>query len=404
MSDKLNIKIKALGILDLLEFKKLVPNRQKRFEEASITPIIKVPHNNALANELHPKKQVHTITKVEEATSDMKTYTLKSDKPAYFRAGQYLSVKLNIDGHIVSRPYSISSSPEQTKNGEYTLTIKSSPEGFVSNYILDNWKEGDSVVTSAPEGNFYYEDLRDPKTIIALAGGAGITPFYSMAKSIYEGIEDFNLTIIYGVRTEKDIAYKVDFDKFIKETDGKVKVIYVLSDVITKKKGYEIGFITKEIIKKYIPTNSDYSIFICGPQVMYNFVDKEIASFNLPIKNIRREMFGQINDIEANIKFPKAKKGKKYNLIINMGGVQYKTVALSNESVLVAIERVKGLVAPSRCRAGECGWCRSRLISGDVFIPEDNDGRRAADKKFGFIHPCASFPISDLEIEVPTAK
>ncbi|MBT3319579.1 MAG: 2Fe-2S iron-sulfur cluster binding domain-containing protein [Clostridia bacterium] len=66
----------------------------------------------------------------------------------------------------------------------------------------------------------------------------------------------------------------------------------------------------------------------------------------------------------------------------------------------MGIERAK-VAAPSKCRTGECGYCRSRLISGDVFIPEDTDGRRAADKIHGYIHPCASFPISDIVIEIP---
>ena len=70
--------------------------------------------------------------------------------------------------------------------------------------------------------------------------------------------------------------------------------------------------------------------------------------------------------------------------------------------MLVAIERA-GIAAPSKCRSGECGYCRSKLLEGDVFITEDNDGRRAADKKFGFIHPCSSYPLSDLFVEIPEA-
>ena len=60
-----------------------------------------------------------------------------------------------------------------------------------------------------------------------------------------------------------------------------------------------------------------------------------------------------------------------------------------------------GIRAPSRCRSGECGWCRSRLLAGEVFIPEKTDGRRWADAQFGYIHPCSSFPISDVTLEVP---
>lgn len=57
----------------------------------------------------------------------------------------------------------------------------------------------------------------------------------------------------------------------------------------------------------------------------------------------------------------------------------------------------KGL--PSRCRSGQCGWCHSRLVSGEVFIPDEADGRREADKKFGWIHPCCTYPLSDIELD-----
>jgi ferredoxin len=67
---------------------------------------------------------------------------------------------------------------------------------------------------------------------------------------------------------------------------------------------------------------------------------------------------------------------------------------------MVACERA-GLVVPSRCRSGECGWCHSKLLSGDVFIPEKTDGRRAADLDYGYIHICSSFPASDVAIDVP---
>ena len=66
-----------------------------------------------------------------------------------------------------------------------------------------------------------------------------------------------------------------------------------------------------------------------------------------------------------------------------------------------AIERA-GIPAPARCRSGECGWCRSKLVSGTVYIPAENDtGRRYIDKACGYIHPCAAFPTSDIVIEVP---
>lgn len=58
-----------------------------------------------------------------------------------------------------------------------------------------------------------------------------------------------------------------------------------------------------------------------------------------------------------------------------------------------------GIKAPSRCRSGQCGWCHSMLVSGEVFIPDEADGRREADKKFGWIHPCCTYPLSDIELD-----
>ena len=46
--------------------------------------------------------------------------------------------------------------------------------GLATNYILDNWKEGDSVEVSAPLGTFKYEPLRDAKTVVGLAGGSDL--------------------------------------------------------------------------------------------------------------------------------------------------------------------------------------------------------------------------------------
>ena len=52
------------------------------------------------------------------------------------------------------------------------------------------------------------------------------------------------------------------------------------------------------------------------------------------------------------------------------------------------------------CRSGRCGWCRSRLVSGDVFVPESRDGRLTGDAEYGWIHPCVTYPLSDLTLEI----
>ena len=78
--------------------------------------------------------------------------------------------------------------------------------------------------------------------------------------------------------------------------------------------------------------------------------------------------------------------------------LQYLKETKENETILIAMERA-GLAAPSRCRSGVCGFCHSRLIKGTYKMVADF--RRIADKEFNFIHPCCSYPTSDLEIDVP---
>ncbi|TFF94214.1 MAG: 2Fe-2S iron-sulfur cluster binding domain-containing protein [Promethearchaeota archaeon] len=133
---------------------------------------------------------------------------------------------------------------------------------------------------------------------------------------------------------------------------------------------------------------------------MYDFVDKEIKRLNLSPKQVRKEAFGEIKNIETLSGFPKDIIGKMFNIRVHIGDMVKDVPAKSTESVLIALERAK-IGPPSKCRSGECGFCRSLLLDGDVFISPINDWRREADKKFNYFHPCSSYPLSDLEIEIP---
>ena len=232
---------------------------------------------------------------------------------------------------------------------------------------------------------------------MALAGGSGITPFMGMAYALRDGLEDFDLTILFGSRTEDAIIYKKELDEVCAACD-KVHVIHVLSD--EEKPGYEHGFITAELIKKY--GGEEYSIFMCGPQAMYNFLDNEIAKLGLRRKFVRREMFGMIKDPWNQPDYPAEIRGKTFNLKIVQCGKEYDVPVSADEPIIVAAERA-GIAVPSRCRSGECGWCRSKLVSGKVYIPEKTDGRRRADVEFNYIHPCSSFAMSDLVLDVPNS-
>lgn len=382
--------------IPLSGFLSMVSVRNKRIAAAPDSLPVSEFNANRLAKSLHPAVQYARIARVDEHR-DAKSFTLVPDEArgtkslAYFRASQYVSVSLNIGGTVLAKPYTIRSGPGSAlgeTGTSYVLTVKLTDPGYASRWILDNWKAGDRVELSGPLGDFYYDRIRDAGTVVALAGGSGITPFFSMAEAIADGIEDFDLTILYGSRSADGILLKDELDAVVARAKGRVKVVHVLSD--EEREGYEHGFLTAELVKKYAP-EGDYSVFMCGPQAMYDYEEQELKALGLPRRRIRRELSGDFLMSEP--------AGVKYKLTLDVHGYRRTVDCLAHESLEWAIERA-GIKAPTHCRSGECGWCHARLVSGQVYVPESADGRRGADVKFGWVHPCASFPRSDVELEI----
>ena len=344
---------------------------------------------NKVAKSIHPKEQNLVISRIEKHGDIAKSYYFKSESAplAYFKAGQYLTFKLEIGNSVVTRSYSIASSPASALNGEYQITVKRINDGFVSDYILDNWSVGDKVIAYAPEGNLIYNPLRDAKNIVGIAGGSGITPFLSIARAIAQGDEDCSLTLLYGCRASDEILFKAELDKLSEENE-KINVVYVLSH--SDEEGYEKGFVGADIISKYAPEDK-YSIFVCGPGGLYKFLDTELPKLKKEKKYIRFEVFSSGKKAEE--------EPKEYSITVVNRGDESVIKASSSETVLCAFERA-GIVVPARCHTGECGFCRSKLVSGKVYIPEGEDKRRIADMQFNFIHPCCCYPESDLVVRI----
>ena len=395
-----------LSKLNPMDFTKMTPARQAKIEAApaKALPPTDSYKPNQLANALHPEVQYLKVSKIVEHGTDAKSYWLEANADkgtaslAWFSAGQYLSISLEIGNIKLSRPYSLSSSPRESMNGHYMLTIKRVKDGLASNYILDNWKVGTEVTASEPLGVFTYEPLRDADTVIGIAGGSGITPFRSLAKAIADGDEDANLILLYGSRTLEDAIFQEEFKALEKSCD-KFKLVNVLSDETNAE--CEKGFITAELIKKYAP-EENYSLFLCGPQAMYEFVDKEIATLDLRRKFVRHELFGEYFNPSKEADYP-ANVAPEFKVTVRIAGEETTITAPADTSLLRSLE-ANSIAAPAHCRSGECGWCHSRLVSGEVYTPKSVDGRREADLIYGYIHPCCAFPLSDLVIEVPPVR
>lgn len=351
------------------------------------------PNTNRLVELMHPKRQAMVIHSIKDENSTMKTYTLKADDDhelAYFTAGDYIPVFVEIDGNVIERPYAIASSPEQSIEGIYEISVKKMEDGYVSQYIHENWQVGTKVQAGAPCPGENYQPLRDRKNVIALAGGVGVTPFRSIAKAIIDGDVDCNLTLIYGANTYEEIVYKDEWKELETTSNGRFKVVFVIANEDVD--GCERGFITLDIIRKYADIETA-SLFISGPDAMAAHIQSILEPLNLKKKYVRYGMGGDSGFNHS------AREEKAVTITVHRAGETKTIAANQNETVLTALEKA-GIQSAVHCRTGICGFCRSFVIKGEYSYATDITGVRARDKELGFIHPCCAYPETDMEIVV----
>lgn len=427
--------MKVKGFLkDVTGASRVVKTRRELIKNGSPENLYKDYIRN-VAVEVHPVVTHVKVSKIEDVSPTAKKFTFVPDQGDVlppFQAGQYASLDLKIpneDGTttITTRPYSICSAPYQARQGDdsyFELTIRNGKPGvgYVSSWLYANVAVGDTFEAHLPFGQFHYEPLRDAKHVVALAGGSGITPFYSMAQEIAHGTLDMDLTILYGSVSTSDIILKDELEAI---DSDRVKFVNVISgdedlSAAKSKEPLEKGFVNRELISKYTdgdPSDGNTSYFVCGPLPMYNFVSGELKALAVPRRRIRMEVFGAPRDITKATGYRIRKKadalpensqvvgypGRLADEVVELTvyrGLEKTVIAASTgEPLAVAMERA-GIPNNTRCRSGACGYCRCKFISGDVFVPDTGDGRRYADKKFGYVHACSTYPLSDTAIKI----
>ncbi len=388
---EIEIDLHGIDEKDMSKYAHLKKEREKIIKDASGNPISTHFPLNEMAMKLHPRVQYVKVAEVIHENQDTKSFILVPDTEkgtkalAFFKAGQYISLEVPIENGVYHRPYSLSSSPKDALENKYKITIKKFPHGRVSNYFFDFVQVGDSFSISAPTGTFTYERLRDAQHIIAIVGGSGITPIMSMAEAICDGtLENVFMTILYGAKTEEDILFKERLNEIVSKT-SKIKVEYVLSE--EKNENYLHGFIRKDLIDQYV--EEENSFFLCGPVPMYSYLNEVLKEYNIAKKYIRHGLFkSELDDINY----------EEYLLTVFTNNKKFTIPCYGNMTLLDAMEK-NGVIALSKCHVGECGFCRSKIISGKVktFVGSN----RLKDKSYNYIHPCASYPESDIVLKLP---
>ncbi|MBM4315170.1 MAG: 2Fe-2S iron-sulfur cluster binding domain-containing protein [Deltaproteobacteria bacterium] len=343
-------------------------------------------------NRLHPPRLILRVGDVIDETTSAKTLRLVSQEGYLppFQAGQYISLVAEIGPVRTSRPYSISSPPNQ--RGYYDVTIRDTENGFVAPYLLSRIKVGDRIEASAPSGGFCFNPLLHDRASVFIAGGSGITPFMSMIREVVECGIDRTICLFYGNRSDADIIFH---DELLRISRRFPRVTYI-PVIETPSPGYSgaKGYITGKIVKAGVGETGGRTYYLCGPPAMYDFCLPELEGLSIPRHKIRREAFGPLPDITRSPGWP-SRIGRDASFTIGIRG-RGEIGARAGEPLLNSLER-SGIVVPSLCRSGECSLCRVKLISGRIFQPAGVLLRKS-DRQFGYIHSCAAYPLEDIEI------
>ncbi len=334
---------------DITRFMNLVTDRIKKINEAEPKPVTGKYGVNVLADKLHPKTQTLVISDNRRLSEKTKILSLTpaDGSLSFFRAGQ----SINIKNGSFSSPFPLLSAPGEKK---YEIAVFTDANDNVSKHLFE-LPVGSVIEASGPEGLFYYSPLRDKKTVIAVCTSEGIAPIISMAKS-----EDFNLKIIYCDKSQK----------------------FVFKELLN---GFTVEY-TNEFSSEYIP--SDCSVFISGP-----------ADF---CENVSSRLKLEAGRARIHIALPAQTENlpdAEYKCTVIYRDKKFEFSCFGNETVLAAFER-NSIPSPAKCKVGECGFCRCRLIEGKVntVTTAGIDSRRKADKKYDFIHPCRAFAESDITL------
>lgn len=342
---------------------------------------------------LHADRILLRVRDIIEETPSTKTLRMEpvDGMLPYFRAGQYINLFAEIEGVLTSRPYSISSI-----HGEpyYDITVRRMTGGFVSNYLLDRVKEGDTFQSTGPSGSFYYEPSLDGSELVFLAGGSGVTPFMSIIRETANKKLPVTIQLLYGNREPADIIFEAELKKLAVRHQN-IKVDFIISEPPEGWTGL-CGLLDAKMISSLVDLVENKKFFLCGPAQMHILCEGALETLGIPARRLKKEAYGPPADITSEAGWPGISPKTEFTIKEEKTGRTLK--AMAGEPLMVSLERA-GLVVPAICRSGECTACRTRLISGKVFVPT-RVRRRRVDEKENYIHPCMTYPLEDLHIRL----
>jgi nitric oxide dioxygenase len=233
--------------------------------------------------------------KVAESDEIVSFYLSPVDAGALlaFHPGQYIGLKLTVNGEEVRRNYSLSAA----SNGrEYRISVKREPSGLVSNYLHDHVREGDALDLFAPSGDFTLE--HNDKPLVLISGGVGITPTLAMLEAALETNPTRPMYFIHSARHGGVHAFRSVIDT-LAEKHAQLKRFYCYEQ---QREGdgeaHAVGYLNEAILHKWLPATRDVDVYFLGPLAFMKAMKKSLKAIGVPEAQSRYEFFGPAKELE----------------------------------------------------------------------------------------------------------
>jgi len=307
-----------------------------------------------------------------------------------FIAGQYITVRITLEGKEIRRSYSICSSPENT---EFRVAVKEVKNGIFSNYATKKLKVGDVLEVSPPEGKFILQTATShQKNYAAFAAGSGITPVISMIKSVLLKETHSTFVLIYGNKSAEETIFKDEIDALKIRYSERFFVQYVFSKKIIDSA--VLGRIDKSMVNLIIKNKFKNTVFddfyLCGPEEMIDTVTATLKENNIPLSKIHFELFTSTYTSGAI-----TSKNLDGNTTIKvLLDDEETTFEMSKKKLILTAALDEGLDAPYSCQGGICSSCIARVTEGGV-VMDKNSILSEDEVNEGLILTCQAHPTTD---------
>jgi len=331
-----------------------------------------------------------TVKEIIHETNDSVSVILKNKNffnKIKYKAGQFLTVKIPIKNKIEKRAYSFSSSPVTDKF--LKITVKKVKEGLVSNYICNSLKAGEKIEIEKPAGSFYIEPNKNASfNYVFFAGGSGITPIFSIIKTVLEKEPLSKILLIYSNRDEQSIIFKKHLENLSQKFANNFAVEHILEKNSDKSHNYHQDLLNEELVNeilvKYNLKYPEGKYMMCGPQGFMDNAKKILAKNGISRDQIKLEAF------KANFVTSSDAKDLVSTVTIYYNNKKH-TIDVPGDKTILQAAMANNVLLPYSCRSGMCSSCKAKCLSGKVKMI---DGHLLPKEEIdeGNILTCISFP------------